>query len=90
MVGAVCGAVNGFVVSVLRVPSLVVTLGMLYVIRGIDGVIVNGDRIDPDVIPTSFSQVGYQQPVRHPVAGHHRRHHRGHRRLRDAVLPGQS
>ncbi len=59
-VGAVCGAVNGFVVSVLRVPSLVVTLGMLYVIRGIDGVIVNGDRIDPDAIPSAFSQVGYK------------------------------
>ena len=59
-VGAICGAINGFVVSVLRVPSLVVTLGMLYVIRGIDGVIVNGDRIDPDAIPSGFSQVGYK------------------------------
>lgn len=60
LVGAVCGAVNGFIVAVLRVPSLVVTLGLLYVIRGIDGVIVNGDRIDPDSIPGSFSAVGYK------------------------------
>jgi rhamnose transport system permease protein len=60
LVGAACGAVNGFVVAVLRVPSLVVTLGMLYVIRGIDGVIVNGDRIDPDSIPGSFTAVGYR------------------------------
>src|SRR5439155_1401672 len=37
LVGAVAGAVNGFIVTVMRVPSLVVTLGMLYVIRGIDG-----------------------------------------------------
>jgi rhamnose transport system permease protein len=60
VVGVACGAVNGFVVAVLRVPSLVVTLGMLYVIRGIDGVIVNGDRIDPDSIPNSFAAIGYK------------------------------
>jgi rhamnose transport system permease protein len=60
LVGGVCGAVNGFVVAVLRVPSLVVTLGMLYVIRGIDGVLVNGDRIDPESIPNAFSAIGYE------------------------------
>jgi rhamnose transport system permease protein len=60
LVGVVAGAVNGFIVTVLRVPSLVVTLGMLYVIRGIDGVIVSGDRIDPEAIPSGFSSVGYK------------------------------
>jgi rhamnose transport system permease protein len=60
VVGAVLGAVNGFIVTVMRVPSLVVTLGMLYVIRGIDGVIVSGDRIDPEAIPSSFTSVGYK------------------------------
>lgn len=60
LVGLVIGAVNGLVVAVLRVPSLVVTLGMLYVVRGIDGVIVNGDRIDPDSIPHAFTAVGYK------------------------------
>jgi rhamnose transport system permease protein len=59
-VGAACGALNGFVVAVLRVPSLVVTLGMLYVIRGIDGVLVNGDRIDPESIPSGFAAIGYK------------------------------
>jgi rhamnose transport system permease protein len=59
-VGLVCGAANGFIVAVLRVPSLVVTLGMLYVIRGIDGVIVNGDRIDPGSIPSAFAAAGYK------------------------------
>jgi rhamnose transport system permease protein len=63
LVGLVCGAVNGFIVTVLRVPSLVVTLGMLYVIRGIVGVIVNGDRISPDNIPNSFTEVGYKNVV---------------------------
>jgi rhamnose transport system permease protein len=60
LVGVVAGAVNGLIVTVLRVPSLVVTLGMLYVIRGIDGVIVSGDRIDPESIPSGFTAVGYK------------------------------
>lgn len=60
LVGLVAGAVNGFVVTVMRVPSLVVTLGMLYIIRGIDGVIVSGDRIDSESIPTAFTAVGYR------------------------------
>jgi rhamnose transport system permease protein len=60
LVGVVAGAVNGFIVTVMRVPSLVVTLGMLYVIRGIDGVIVSGDRIDPESIPNGFTAVGYK------------------------------
>ena len=60
VVGAVAGAVNGFVVTVLRVPSLVVTLGMLYVIRGIDGILVNGNQIDPQYIPNAFTEVGYK------------------------------
>lgn len=60
LVGLVCGALNGFLVTVLRVPSLVVTLGMLYAIRGLDGMIVNGDRIDPEYIPKSFSEIGYR------------------------------
>jgi rhamnose transport system permease protein len=60
LIGVVAGAVNGFIVTVMRVPSLVVTLGMLYVIRGIDGVFVSGDRIDPENIPSAFTAVGYK------------------------------
>ena len=60
LVGVVAGAVNGFIVTVMRVPSLVVTLGMLYVIRGLDGVNVSGDRIDPEAIPNGFTEVGYK------------------------------
>ena len=60
LVGLAAGVVNGLIVTVLRVPSLVVTLGMLYAIRGLDGVIVNGDRVDAQSIPNSFSEVGYR------------------------------
>ncbi|MYS22398.1 monosaccharide ABC transporter membrane protein, CUT2 family [Streptomyces sp. DvalAA-14] len=59
-IGAVIGSVNGVITTVTRVPSLVVTLAMLYIVRGIDGVIVNGKTIDPAAIPKSFTEVGYK------------------------------
>ncbi len=59
-IGAVIGAVNGLVTTVARVPSLVVTLAMLYIIRGIDGVIVHGVTIDPASIPHAFIAVGFR------------------------------
>jgi rhamnose transport system permease protein len=59
VIGAVIGALNGIITSVARVPSLVVTLAMLYIIRGVDGVIVNGVTIDPGSIPQAFQKVGY-------------------------------
>jgi rhamnose transport system permease protein len=60
LVGAVVGAINGLIVTVLRVPSLVVTLAGLYVIRGIDGLIVHGVTIDPGSVPNGFQAVGYK------------------------------
>ena len=59
-VGAVIGAINGLVVTVLGVPSLVVTLAGLYIIRGVDGLIVHGVTINPAAIPDAFQAVGYK------------------------------
>jgi rhamnose transport system permease protein len=57
-VGAACGAINGVITTVLRVPSLVVTLAALYIIRGVDALIVHGKQIDPSSIPGSFQTIG--------------------------------
>lgn len=62
-VGALIGALNGLIVTALRVPSLVVTLGMLYIVRGVDSKIVNGVQIDPDSIPNAFTAVGYRTVI---------------------------
>jgi rhamnose transport system permease protein len=62
-IGAAIGAINGIVTTVSRVPSLVVTLAMLYIVRGIDGMVVNGHTIDPDKIPTALTAVGYRTIV---------------------------
>jgi rhamnose transport system permease protein len=59
-VGAAIGAINGLITTVARVPSLVVTLAMLYIVRGIDGLLVNGVTIDPESIPGAFTAVGYR------------------------------
>ncbi len=58
VVGAIFGAINGIIVTVLRVPSLVVTLATLYIIRGLDAMIVNGKQIDPSSVPKAFQAVG--------------------------------
>jgi rhamnose transport system permease protein len=57
--GVVCGIVNGAIVTVARVPSLVVTLGTLYIIRGIDGAWAGGNQVNASMLPTSFNKIGY-------------------------------
>jgi rhamnose transport system permease protein len=58
-IGLLVGAINGIITAVAKVPSLVVTLAMLYIVRGVDARIVNGKQIDPSSIPRSFQVVGY-------------------------------
>jgi rhamnose transport system permease protein len=58
-VGLLVGVINGAITTVAKVPSLVVTLAMLYIVRGVDAKIVNGKQIDPSKIPRSFQVVGY-------------------------------
>ena len=58
-IGAACGIVNGVVVTVARVPSLVVTLGTLYIIRGIDGAWAGGNQVNASMLPNSFNKIGY-------------------------------
>jgi rhamnose transport system permease protein len=59
-VGAFCGAVIGLIVTVTKVPSLVVSLAALYIIRGILNIIGLGIQIEPTVIPSSFQKIGYE------------------------------
>jgi rhamnose transport system permease protein len=58
-IGVACGVVNGLVVTVARVPSLVVTLGTLYIIRGIDGAWAGGNQVNASMLPNTFNKIGY-------------------------------
>jgi rhamnose transport system permease protein len=57
-VGVVCGAVNGVIVRYGNVPALVVTLGTLYVYRGITYFWAGGQQINADELPVGFLDFG--------------------------------
>jgi ribose transport system permease protein len=52
IVGVVIGAVNGLLVAYSKVPSLIVTLGMMTVLRGLSLLITNGEPVVG--LPSSF------------------------------------
>jgi len=55
-VGALAGAVNGFLVTIGRIPSIIVTLGMLYALRGVILLVTGGTWITG--IPESARVLG--------------------------------
>lgn len=57
-IGLVCGVLNGLLVSFCRVPALVVTLGTLYVIQGLDYYWAHGAQINADVLPSGLLSLG--------------------------------
>jgi rhamnose transport system permease protein len=56
-VGVACGLVTGIITAVGRVPSLVVTLAMLYIIRGVDTIIVGSGQVVANALPNSFINI---------------------------------
>lgn len=56
LTGAVCGAINGFLVAILGLPALVVTLGTLALFRGLCYVLLGGTPLSN--IPASLISFG--------------------------------
>ncbi|GHH72028.1 ABC transporter permease [Streptomyces sulfonofaciens] len=56
--GIGCGLLNGALVSLGQVPALVVTLGTLYVIRGVDSIWVGSRQITASDLPGPFTDFG--------------------------------
>jgi rhamnose transport system permease protein len=56
-VGLGCGIVTGAITAIGRVPSLVVTLAMLYIIRGVDTIIVGSGVVLASTEPNSFLNI---------------------------------
>jgi len=65
--GAVLGLVNGALVAWGRVPALVITLGTLYIYRGIFLTWAGSDRINASDMPSSFLSLGTKQILSIPV-----------------------
>lgn len=92
LLGAACGAFNGALVTLAKVPSLVITLGTLYVFRGIDFTWASGQQINAADMPDGFLALGTATVAGVPVlalvalavllvAGEYLRAYRGGREL---------
>jgi len=56
--GGLLGLINGALVAFAKVPALVITLGTLYVYRGINVMWTGSDRINPSDMPKDFLALG--------------------------------
>src|SRR4051812_47782381 len=54
LVGAACGLLNGVLVRYGKVPALVVTLGPLYIYRGVTYSWAGGKQVNADKLPPHF------------------------------------
>ncbi|QWC86837.1 ABC transporter permease [Nocardioidaceae bacterium] len=66
-VGVVLGLVNGLLVTFGRVPALVITLGTLYVYRGMVLTWAGSDRVNAGDLPRPFLQLGVRSVLGVPV-----------------------
>ncbi len=56
--GAACGLLNGILVTWGQVPALVVTLGTLYMFRGLAFLWTDGRQVNAETLPDSFLNLG--------------------------------
>ncbi len=56
--GGACGLLNGVLVTLGQVPALVVTLGTLYVYRGLAFLWTSGRQVNAETLPDSFLGLG--------------------------------
>jgi rhamnose transport system permease protein len=67
LMGALLGLVNGVLVAFFKVPALVITLGTLYIYRGIFLSWAGSDRINAGDMPKDFLALGTKQILTIPV-----------------------
>ncbi len=67
LLGAVLGLLNGVLVALAKVPALVITLGTLYVYRGIFLTWAGSDRINASDMPSGFLSLGTSSVLGIPV-----------------------
>ena len=60
-IGVAVGAINGFLVAYLRLPSLVVTLGSLYIVRGIFSDYAFGRTVTAAMVPPEIAFLGFNR-----------------------------
>jgi rhamnose transport system permease protein len=67
LVGGVLGLVNGLLVALGKVPALVITLGTLYIYRGVVLTWAGSNRINASDLPDAFLNLGTKTVLSIPV-----------------------
>jgi rhamnose transport system permease protein len=67
LVGVLLGLVNGVLVAFGRLPALVITLGTLYIYRGVVLTWAGSNRINADDMPAGFLRLGTRSILSIPV-----------------------
>ena len=65
--GAACGLLNGILVTWGQVPALVVTLGTLYMYRGLAFLWTDGQQVNAETLPDSFLNLGTDSILGVPI-----------------------
>lgn len=63
VIGAALGAFNGLLITKLKLPAIIVTLGTLSLYRGLLFIISGGRQIDPNYIPAKLIKLSQTSPV---------------------------
>jgi rhamnose transport system permease protein len=67
LLGGFLGLINGALVAFARVPALVITLGTLYIYRGINVACAGGNRINASDLPKEFRALGTDRILGIPI-----------------------
>lgn len=62
-VGAALGLLNGTLVTLFKLPSIIVTLGTLNLYRGLTYIISNARQIDRQYVPTELKAMSQTSPI---------------------------
>ncbi|MFH8252636.1 ABC transporter permease [Microbacterium sp. B2969] len=65
--GGILGVINGALVAFARVPALVITLGTMYIYRGINVAWTGSNRINASDLPAAFRGLGTGQILFIPI-----------------------
>lgn len=57
LIGCVCGFINGFLIGKLKIVPMIVTLGTMYIYRGLAYVISNGEWAFPHMFTVEFMNI---------------------------------
>jgi rhamnose transport system permease protein len=66
-IGLVLGMINGFIVTILRVPAIVATLGTLSIFRGVDYLIAGSHQVPRSGLPAGFTDAAHADVLGIPI-----------------------